>query len=368
MTVVRMESPGDTAGIRVVNERAFGQSAEADVVDRLRRSCGDYLSFVADDSGIVGHILFTPVTIAHNGGTVTGMGLAPMAVVPERQRQGIGTALVERGLAVLRERGCPFVVVLGHPEYYPRFGFERASLYRISSQWNDVPDEAFMVRVLDPHAMYGVWGIARYRGEFEPIASEEPREDVPVLAESKPREFARKRIETSRLILRAPRIEDAEEIYKRWASDPEVTRYLCWPRHRSLDTTREFLHSSEEEWERWGAGSYVIENKDNGGLIGSCGLHMKAAGRAETGYVLARLAWGRGYATEALKAVLEEAGRAGVSRIFAMCHPDNTASVNVLEKCGFKFSGKLYRFAKFPNLGMQENCDVLNYSAKLDRP
>ena len=93
------------------------------------------------------------------------MGLAPMAVLPERQRQGIGSELVETGLAELRERDCPFVIVLGHPEYYPRFGFEPASRHGIKCEW-EVPDEAFMILVLDGARMPEAGGRACYRAEF----------------------------------------------------------------------------------------------------------------------------------------------------------------------------------------------------------
>ena len=91
---------------------------------------------------------------------------APMAVLPDRPRQGIGSRLVRRGLEILRERECPFVVVVGHPEYYPRFGFERASAHGLVSQWEGVPDDAFMALILDSEIMAGVTGIARYRAEF----------------------------------------------------------------------------------------------------------------------------------------------------------------------------------------------------------
>ena len=82
------------------------------------------------------------------------------------QRQGIGSQLVRQGIDILRERGCLFVVVVGHPEYYPRFGFEPASKHGLLSQWEGIPDEAFMVLVMDPGAMAGVSGVVMYRGEF----------------------------------------------------------------------------------------------------------------------------------------------------------------------------------------------------------
>ena len=126
------------------------------------------LSLVAvDDGQVVGHIFFSPVFASGERGTVRGMGLAPMAVLPERQRQGIGSMLAYAGIETIRKRKCPFIIVLGHPEYYPRFGFVPASQHGLSSQWDGIPDEAFMVLVLDKEAMVGVSGVARYRDEFE---------------------------------------------------------------------------------------------------------------------------------------------------------------------------------------------------------
>ena len=172
VTIIRVEQPEDVAAVRRVNEIAFGRPQEADVVDRLRQANIPFLSLVAEDGGaVVGHILFTPAIVdgggRHVGQRVAGMGLAPLAVVPDRQRQGIGSSLARRGLELLRADGCPFVIVLGHPEYYQRFGFECASLHRLTCQWQGVPDEAFMVLAFDPEAMRGVSGVARYRDEFD---------------------------------------------------------------------------------------------------------------------------------------------------------------------------------------------------------
>jgi len=168
MIRIRLEEPEDIPSVHVINEQAFEQPAEADIVDKLRLNCPEALSVVADDEGhVVGHIFFTPATVETESSTIAGMGLAPMAVLPERRREGIGSALVERGLEMLRERGCPFVIVLGHAEYYPRFGFVPASRYGLKSQWEGVPDEAFMVMIFDNETMAGVSGIARYRDEFD---------------------------------------------------------------------------------------------------------------------------------------------------------------------------------------------------------
>jgi putative acetyltransferase len=166
--LIREEKPADLPAIRTVNELAFGQKTEADIVDRLRESCQGIISLVAEQEGkIAGHLLFSPVAIENPPGAVQGMGLGPMAVLPECQRQGIGAALVWKGLFGLKDRGCAFVLVLGHPEYYPRFGFEPASRRNLRSQWQGVPDEAFMVLVLDGAALKGVAGVARFRQEFD---------------------------------------------------------------------------------------------------------------------------------------------------------------------------------------------------------
>ncbi len=167
MITIRIENQEDVLQVRTLNEQAFEQPAEANIVDTLRQACPEYLSLVAEDGKIiVGHILFTPVVIEDPGRTVQGMGLAPMAVKPDRQRQGIGSMLLKRGLQILRDQGCPFVVVLGHPEYYPRFGFEPASRHDLKSQWDGVPDEAFMIIVFDRDSLQNVGGVARYRDEF----------------------------------------------------------------------------------------------------------------------------------------------------------------------------------------------------------
>lgn len=170
MITIRREKPEDIAQVRRINELAFEQTTEADLVDKLRQACAESISLVAEDDFVVGHILFSPVVIDAGASQLVGMALGPMAVLPERQRQGIGTRLVEHGLEIIRDRYCPFVVVVGHPEYYPRFGFERSSKYGLASEWENMPDEAFMIAVLDREAMQGVSGIVKYRQEFSEFA------------------------------------------------------------------------------------------------------------------------------------------------------------------------------------------------------
>ncbi len=165
---VRPERTEDGPAVCRVNESAFGRAAEAALVDAVRAACPEAVSLVALEKGrVVGHLLFSPVTLSGAARTVRGMGLAPMAVRPERQRRGIGSRLVRAGLDLLRERGCPFVIVLGHPAYYPRFGFVPASRHGIRCTWEHVPDEAFMVRILDGERMAGVSGTARYIDAIE---------------------------------------------------------------------------------------------------------------------------------------------------------------------------------------------------------
>ncbi|HKQ77999.1 MAG TPA: N-acetyltransferase, partial [Blastocatellia bacterium] len=147
----------------------FGRPAEADLVDALRRNGKAAISLVAEDDGrVVGHILFSAVTIQSKETGWTGIGLAPLAVIPERQNQRIGSALVEHGLRRCREEGYPFVVVLGHANYYPRFGFVSASKFGIKSEY-DVADEVFMVMELREGALIECAGVVKYQPEFDEV-------------------------------------------------------------------------------------------------------------------------------------------------------------------------------------------------------
>jgi putative acetyltransferase len=162
---IRREGPQDVDAVRLVNERAFGQPDEAGIVDALRR-LADTISLVAAiDNQVVGHILFTPVSIDDADPTLSAAGLAPMAVLPEFQRLGIGSALVNAGLDACRAAGCDLVVVLGHPDFYPRFGFVVAAPHGLRCEY-PVPPEAFMVIELRSGSLARARGLVRYRPEF----------------------------------------------------------------------------------------------------------------------------------------------------------------------------------------------------------
>lgn len=164
---IREERPGDIAAVREVNRRSFGQDQESNIVDALRTNGATLLSLIAMvNSQVAGHILYSPLTVAEN---VKGVALGPMAVAPEYQRQGIGARLVEAGNRKIKDAGYPFIIVVGHAEYYPRFGFKPASEYGVKCEW-DIPDEVFMLLVLDEAKMQGVSGLARYRLEFSTVS------------------------------------------------------------------------------------------------------------------------------------------------------------------------------------------------------
>lgn len=169
MITVRAETPEDHVVVHCINEVAFEQPSEADLVDRLRQIARPYISLVAELEGrVVGHIFFSPVTVESEDSTFVAMGLAPMAVLPEYQRKAIGSLLVRQGLEECRRINHNIVFVLGHPSYYPRFGFLPASSKSLRSEY-DVPDEVFMVIELAKGALEGRRGLVKYNPEFAGI-------------------------------------------------------------------------------------------------------------------------------------------------------------------------------------------------------
>jgi putative acetyltransferase len=163
--MIRPEEPRDADAVRLVNQRAFGRPEEAALVDAVRDSPGA-ISLVATAGGsVVGHILFTRVRIGDGEPTTSAVGLAPMAILPEYQRQGIGSQLVRAGLDACRAHGHGLVVVVGYPAFYPRFGFAPASTAGLEYE-HPVPADAFMVAELRPGALAHAHGVVRYRPEF----------------------------------------------------------------------------------------------------------------------------------------------------------------------------------------------------------
>ncbi len=166
---IRLEKERDRRAVHAVNCSAFETGAEADLVDLLREQAAPHISLVAEDKGsIIGHIMFSPVSLSGHPKT-RALGLAPMAVTPRRQRQGIGTALVEAGLEHCKRGKFALAVVLGHPGFYPRFGFRPAGELGIDSEY-DVPAELFMALELEPGALKEKSGKVRYHAAFSNLS------------------------------------------------------------------------------------------------------------------------------------------------------------------------------------------------------
>ena len=166
--VIRLENDHDHEAVRQMNRLAFGQDAEARLVDALR--CGGFAraSLVAEiDGQVVGHILFSDLNIVADTSIVAALALAPMAVLPEFQRQGIGSALVRRGLETCKEQEHRIVVVLGHPDFYPRFGFSSKLAEHLQSPYGGGPSH--MAAELVPGALDCVVGKLVYSPPFNDL-------------------------------------------------------------------------------------------------------------------------------------------------------------------------------------------------------
>ncbi len=175
---------------------------------------------------------------------------------------------------------------------------------------------------------------------------------------------APERLETLRLLFQRPHADDVPAIFRRYAADPDVTRYLSWHAHESEEQTRAFIRFSDNEWRRWPAGPYLVFSR-GGHLIGGTGLGFESPDRAATGYVFAKDAWGHGYASETLQAMVDLARDVGVHELHAICHVDHQTSARVLEKCGFVLDVLLRDAVAFPNLDPARRFDVLRYALKL---
>lgn len=150
-----------------INVAAFGGTAEARLVDMLREQARPIVSLVAEENGaVVGHVMFTPVSL--HGFHELMLGLAPMAVAPSQQRRGIGSELVKAGLERCKELGAVAVVVLGHPDFYPRFGFASAARFGLACEY-EVPAEAFMAMELKEHSLRGASGTVAYHAAFSSL-------------------------------------------------------------------------------------------------------------------------------------------------------------------------------------------------------
>lgn len=164
--LIRAEQPGDEVAIADLNDAAFGGTDESRLIEALRQSGQAAISLVATArNAVVGHILFTPVVVEIPGPAIAAMGLGPMAVAPACQRLGIGSRLVRAGLEACAQRGCKIVVVVGHPNFYPRFGFRPAHMLGLRSEYA-VAADVFMAIELVSGALVGRAGLVRYLPEF----------------------------------------------------------------------------------------------------------------------------------------------------------------------------------------------------------
>ncbi len=168
--LIRSEILADQPAIRAINMSAFGRLAEANLVDAIRPCLpsADYSQVAVLSEIVVGHIMFSPIVIDTGLATIPALALAPMAVLPEHQGTGIGSALVRAGLAACQRMGDRIVIVLGHPNFYPRFGFQPASRFHLQAPF-EVPDPAFMALELQPGALQRLQGTVRYPPAFDEV-------------------------------------------------------------------------------------------------------------------------------------------------------------------------------------------------------
>ncbi|MDD5311435.1 MAG: N-acetyltransferase [Dehalococcoidia bacterium] len=174
MPEIRPETQQDIDAIGEVTGQAFGQQVEVDLVNHLREHGRAVVSLVAEiDGRVVGHILFSPATVESDNPTFEVLCLAPVSVLPAYQRQGIGSQLIRAALEECRLLGHEVVVLVGHPEYYPRFGFVRANALGLECEF-EAPDEAWMAIELRPGALAGRKGRVKFQPEFQDAVQKQP--------------------------------------------------------------------------------------------------------------------------------------------------------------------------------------------------
>ena len=170
---------------------------------------------------------------------------------------------------------------------------------------------------------------------------------------------------SERLTFRRPRAVDAPVMFARYSSDAEVTKFLAWPRHESVDQTNLFIIFSDQTWANAGFGPWLVWSRDGSTLLGSTGLEPGANESATTGYLLVKEAWGQGLATEVLRAMMSQARALGLKRLGAIVHPSNAASIHVLEKAGLTRVDDGAPTALFPNLDPAGPLPIFNYAIAL---
>lgn len=174
-------------------------------------------------------------------------------------------------------------------------------------------------------------------------------------------------ITTERLLLNAPAFDDAKAIFETYASDPAVTTYVGWPRHRNIDDSIAFIECANAEWSRSSIGPYLIRDRKDGTLLGSTGISCTGKGDAMTGYVLAEANWGKGFATEVVHAMIAVARQLDLLTLFALCHPAHSASCRVLEKTGFRLDSTWSETITFPNVVGGQSIVPVCYRQSLSR-
>ena len=171
--------------------------------------------------------------------------------------------------------------------------------------------------------------------------------------------------ETQRLIVRRLQLEDAQEVFEGWGQDPEVTQYLSWSVHQSIDDTLAFLRHADHAWKQ-GSGHlpFGLQSKETGKLIGGIGYGIEARCRAQVGYALMQNAWGQGFASEALEGLIQQIWQTfpEVYRIYGMCHATHYASAGVMLKVGMEKEGVFKRYYLLPNISPTLPCDMAVYA------